>query len=414
MVDKIHIHAGKLIDGISAFAKQGAVPPADIGLVISGGKIESMTHWDELKHSTASQILDWSAYTVLPGLVDAYVHLTWNPLAEKPWEDLIDPNLDLLYRRAFDNARAAFRTGITAMRELGGPPEVLIPLRDAFTNDLTAGPRLSVSGRPITTPGGHLHEIGMIVPDDPAAMQEAVVAQLEQKINWICIVGSGATETPGSDPYASQYCAKSLAAAVETAHSRSIPVAVQCRPTAAIEAAIEAGADSIENLSWYGSAHGAYDYRTGLVQELLAHDIFPVLPIYGDRPAILERGLPGPFPERQLRLYQHVEAFEVPLIPGSGAGLKGTSFEQFAYGLELFHRYCGPLRDQAIEAATSSAARAIHAGHETGGIQVGKSADLIAVSGDPYADLTILNSPVHVMRSGMLIDLDSIDKSDVS
>ena len=402
MSETCYIRAGQLIDGRAASENQARAVPRDRLLLIRDGWIEEIGDAESIKPPEGANVLDWSGYTVTPGLIDMRVQLTWSPDRGNPPADVAGDGASDVERRVRKHASELLACGITTVRDLGGAGDVVSPLRDSISAGDVPGPRIIVGGKPITTPGGHLCAVGDVVANDAEAMERAVREQARGGVDWICVIACGGF-TPGTDPRAMQYGAAPLMAAARAAREGGLRITAHCHPAEGIEWLLDAGYDCIEQPMWYGKDRGTYDYRPRVCERMEDEGTYAVIALEGDRREVLESDFPGPHPERLLRHYQHMEAFGVRMIPASNAGAADTNFGDFAYGLELFHRFYGPPRGEALECATRVAAYALGLEGELGTLEPGRRADLLAFDGNPHDDLTVLRRPCCVMKDGRLV-----------
>jgi imidazolonepropionase-like amidohydrolase len=142
--------------------------------------------------------------------------------------------------------RAMLEAGITTVRDLGAPTDLALSLREAFATGLARGPRLLVSGAPITTTGGHCHFLGGEA-DGELELRKAVRERVKAGCDWIKVMATGGNMTRGTNTLAPQYTVAELAAVVDDAHRLRRRVTAHCHGTAGIRNAVVAGVDTIEH-----------------------------------------------------------------------------------------------------------------------------------------------------------------------
>jgi imidazolonepropionase-like amidohydrolase len=405
------VRAGRLLD-----VEQGRML-ADQAVRIEGGRIVAVGPYSAAAVGDA-RVLDWSRYTVLPGLIDLHTHLADESQSADPATPLkSNPARDAFIGAS--NARDTVRAGFTTVRDVGvyrGFADVA--LRDAIQAGLVEGPRMFVAGAYITVPGGGGEIIlsegsglpaGTVVPDEfrrgvsrgEAEVRRKVNAVLDGGADFIKILATGAVLTAGTEPGESEYTEAEIRAAVEEAARRGRFVTAHAHGAEGIKRAVRAGVRSIEHGSLIDDEAIALMARHGtwLVADIYNGDyIDTVGRQQGWSAEILRKNLETT--ETQRAGFRKAVAAGVNLGYGTDSGVypHGDNARQFAYMV----RY-GMTPIQAIRSATIDAARLLgHAG-EFGSVAPGKAADLVAVAGDPLADIEALRRVEAVVRNGTLV-----------
>ena len=403
----IDIRAGRLIDPATATVL------ADRRIRIVDGKIAAVTPWSATDGQAA---VDWSGYTVLPGLIDLHTHLADGAIetnANDPAETLKHSEAATILKGAAA-ARTELRSGFTTVRDVGvyrGLTDVA--LRDAINAGQIEGPRMFVAGGYITTPGGG-GEIDALAPDIPlpetfriGVVHNASDARdrarylLDHGADFIKLIATGAVLALGSEPGALELSPEEMKAACDEAKLRGSYCIAHAHGAEGIKAAIRAGARTIEHASYLDAEGIALSKANGVWLDM---DIFN-----GDW--INEVGTKQGWPAEYLR--KNIETTDVQrrgfaaavkggvkLTFGSDAGVYpyGLGARQFAYMV----RY-GMTPMQAIQSATSEAARALGKPGEVGSIAPGAYGDLVAVRGDPLKDVAALEHVDGVIKEGKLV-----------
>jgi len=207
-------------------------------------------------------------------IIDAHVHLTFSsgPDHEAVRKSLNeDDRRGRLPYRALRNAQQALLGGITTLRDSGDKGLITLALRDAIKDGMVTGPRLYVSGMPITITDGHLHYCGLIANTDDE-IKEAVAMLCDKGVDWIKVMATGGRMTAESRPVANQYTEQQLRIIVCEAHRRGKKVEAHVLNTASIKACVQAGIDQIAHCVWHDS-RGEVQYVEEIVEGLIDKDI---------------------------------------------------------------------------------------------------------------------------------------------
>src|SRR6202790_2839899 len=394
------IRCGKLIDVQSGrvLANQVVVFD-DQGVITASGDAATTT----LPQGIAA--IDLSSVTCLPGLIDVHTHLTSDPTAQG-YEGLgISVPREAI--TGAKNARTTLRAGFTTVRNVGAGNFTDVALRDGINAGDVPGPRMLVSGPPLGITGGHcdnnllpfeFHYKEAGVADGPWPARGKVREVVKYGADLIKVCASGGVLSKGDQPGTAQYTLEELQAIVEEAHKLGRKVAAHAHGTQSIKDAIRAGIDSIEHSSLID------DEGIALAKE---HGTYLVFDIYNDDFILQEGAKAGMLAESiekekkigRLQRENFRRAFQAgtKMAFGTDAGVypHGDNARQFAKMVEWGMK---PL--DAIQAATVSAADLTGWGGKVGVIEAGHYADVIAVSGDPLANVRELESVKFVMKGG--------------
>jgi imidazolonepropionase-like amidohydrolase len=395
------IHAGHVLD-----VKTGKLL-SDQTVVIEDGKIVSVGAFAETKAATDAVRIELSNATVLPGLIDAHTHLTMDPKFGYESLGLSIPREALIGAK---NARLTLEAGFTTVRNVGAAGYSDVALRDAINAGDVAGPRMLVSGPPLSITGGHCdnnllsyeyHATGDGVADGIAAVQHKVRENIKYGSDLIKICATGGVLSKGDDPQASQYTLEEMKAVVADAHRLGRKVAAHAHGAQGILWASEAGVDSIEHGSYIDDAGIAEMKKNGtyLVPTLYLADWF------------LENAERNHVPDYLLTKAKAVmPAARRNLARAFASGVKvafGTDAAVYPHGLNA-HEFAvmvklGLTPLQAIQAATVNAADLLGWPGKVGSLERGAWADIVAVDGDPLQDVTTLEHVKFVMKGGEVV-----------
>ena len=394
------IKGAKLIDG-----KGGVIENA--ALLLDGDQIVGVGRQADLQPGEGVEVIDAGDKTIMPGLVDAHVHLvnTGGPLSAMDLRRASDDDMMIL---SMKNALLAIKSGITTIRDLGGKAFITVAIRDAIAKGIIPGPRVVSCAAALTTTGGQAHYKSLEV-DTPDEMKKAVRYTIKGGADCIKIFGSGGNATPGSNPLAAQYSVDEFRVATEEAHRLGKHVAAHVHPTVAIRSAVEAGIDSLEHCSWMSPGGVAVDQD--LLEEIIKKGIYISLgfPASWYRVSLDEIQDVMDREGRQAMLeprYQTIwEMYDsgARVVASSDAGSTATRIDEFALLLEFLVNRLEIPAAQVITSATSLAADAIGLGNETGSLEPGKRADVILLDGDPLVDITALQRVDTVIKDGRVV-----------
>jgi imidazolonepropionase-like amidohydrolase len=393
------IRAGHLLD-----VKTGKTLANQI-IVIQGDKIASVGAAAQIP--AGAQVVDLSNATVLPGLIDAHTHVTmptnfgYSRLAiSVPREALIGAK----------NARVTLDAGFTTIRNVGANGFTDVALRDAINAGDVPGPRMLVSGPALSITGGHCdnnllpfdyHATEGGVADGVEAVQHKVREIIKYGADLIKVCATGGVLSKGDNPQSSQYTPEEMKAIVADAHRLGRKVAAHAHGAEGIRWASEAGVDSIEHGSYIDDAAIAAMKKNGtyLVPTLYLADWFLENAERIGTPADLIAKAREVMPAARKNV---ARAFAAGVKVGFGTDAAvyphGLNAHEFAVMVKL-----GLTPLQAIQAATINDADLLGWADKVGTIEAGKWADIVAVDGDPLADVTTLERVKFVMKGGEVV-----------
>lgn len=392
------IRCGKLLDVRSGELKSG------LTVVSHDGTIR-----DVMSSSPAGiAVIDFSAYTCLPGLIDVHDHLTSDP-TDSGYSSL-GVSIPRQTVKGVKNARITLLAGFTTVRNVGADGFSDVALRDGINAGDVIGPRLLVSGPALGITGGHcdnnllapeFHYTAPSVADGPWAARTKVREVIKFGADLIKICASGGVLSKGDSPGAPQYSLEEMQAIVTEAHKLGRKVAAHAHGTQSIKDAIRAGVDSIEHSSLIDDEGIALakQHHTYLVFDTYNHEFIMQHGIeVGMLPESIEKeSHVGPM---QYENFQHAYKLGAPMAFGTDGGVypHGENARQFALMTKL-----GMKPIDAIRAATMNAAELLGWADRVGALEPGHFADLIAVDGDPLSNVSTLEHVRAVVKNGELV-----------
>jgi imidazolonepropionase-like amidohydrolase len=384
---------------------------ANQAIIVEGDKITQIVASGDVKPAASDTTIDLPDATVLPGLIDAHTHLTFD-LSSLGYQGLAISTA----REALHGARNAKRTleaGFTTVRNVGARDYADIALRDAINDGDVVGPRILASGPALGITGGHcdenllppaFHFQGGGVADGIEGVQHKVREVIKYGADVIKICATGGVLSKGDDPNASQYTLEEMKAIVADAHRLGRKVAAHAHGAEGVRWASEAGVDSVEHGHLMDDAavatlkkNGTYLVPTLFLTEYMLQNL--------DRTDVPE------FSRQKMRMV--AAAAQQNAKKAFAAGVKvafGTDAAVYPHGLNAgeFHVYVklGMTPLAAIQTATINAADLLGWSKQVGTLESGKFADLIAVDGDPTKDVTTLEHVKFVMKGGVVCKND--------
>jgi imidazolonepropionase-like amidohydrolase len=402
----------------TTFVRAGRVIDVDAGRVltdqlirIEDGRIASITNAAGTSSSASSgPVVDWSRYTVLPGLIDLHTHL----IGDTESSNVAQPLLSSGARDALlgvDHARATLAAGFTTVRDVGTYRAFVdVALRDAINGGIVEGPRMFVAGAYLTTSQGGGEVAGfdpnVILPADMRRGVANSVDEVRQRVrellaggaDFIKMIATGAVLTQGTTPSAPEFSEAEIRAAVEEAGNAGTFVAAHAHGAEGIKRAVRAGVRSIEHGSYLDDEGIALmkKYGTWLVADIYNGDFIDEIGKRDHWPEDVMRKNRETTDIQRVGFSKAVKAgVHIAFGTDSGVYPHGENARQFAYMVRF-----GMTPMNAIRAGTIDAARSMSKESDFGSIAVGKRADMIAVEGDPLANIDLLRTVAHVMKDG--------------
>jgi imidazolonepropionase-like amidohydrolase len=402
-----YIHAGRLLD------KPGQAARGQSTIIVRDGKIVEI-RTGLVTPPADSVLIDLSTKFVLPGLIDSHVHLDSDAGGNAGLVEDVTSSAATTAYRAAGNAKKTLMAGFTTVRNLGDGTGATLALRDAIAARDLPGPRIIDAGRSISTTSGHMDGTlslsedlhGSISQDNICdgvdACRRAVRLQIRRGVDVVKIATTGGVNSRIGAGLGRQIFDDEVKALVDTAHLYGKKMAVHAHGADGINAALAAGADSIEHGTMLDDASlklfktsGAFYVPTlstvnGYIERLAANpNAYPpdVLAKVQWRIRVIGEALRKAYPAG------------VPIAYGTDAGVSkhGRNADEF----EMLVKFGMPPA-AAIQSATINAAMLLGLSAEVGSLEPGKAADIVAVKGDPLTDVTVLKQISFVMKAGVV------------
>lgn len=398
-------------------AEPDQAPLGPTSIVIEQGRIVALLPGRQ-PGPAGARVVDLGNRYVLPGLIDSHVHLASDAGGDRRLVEQMTSSPGTVALRAQWNGMKTLRAGFTTVRNLGDATGATLALRDAIEAGWVMGPRIVDAGRSISVTSGHMdgtlslaEHLHSAIDEDNLCdgvdqCREAVRRQVRRGVDVIKIATTGGVNSRLGAGLGQQMFAEEAKAIVDTAHLHGKKVAVHAHGQSGIDVALAAGADSIEHGTMV-SAETLKAFRRGNAWYV------PTLSTvngYRERLAADPDAYPPDVLEKvRWRLEITGRTLETAVPAGvkiafgtdAGVSLHGRNADEF----ELMVKH-GMTPSAAIVAATVNAAELLGLKDTIGALRPGMAADLIAVEGDPLADVTVLKSVQFVLKDGKVVPLE--------
>jgi imidazolonepropionase-like amidohydrolase len=344
--------------------------------------------------------------TLVPGLMDMHVHLTSDPTV--PRSERIGQSIPRKAIKAAYFANKTLKAGFTTVRNVGAEGYSVIAVRDGINSGDIVGPRIWAAGPSLGVTGGHcdnnrlppaLKYTAEGVADGPWAVRAKVRENIKYGANAIKFCATGGVFSKGTKVGIQQYSQEEMNAIVDEAHMRGLTVAAHAHGTSGIKAAILAGVDSVEHVSYVDDEAIALAKKRGTWFSMDIYNTEYTL-TYGEQNGVAEENLAKErlVSKRQRDSFSRAVKAGVNMVFGTDAAIypHGDNAKQFSRMVDF-----GMTPLQALQSATINSAKLLKVENQLGQLKPGFAADIIAVDGNPLDDITRLESVAFVMKAGI-------------
>ena len=397
---------GLLLTGFTLIDGTGRDPLPNAALYAKEGRLVWLGPQADLP-AEARQVpaRDASGRTIIPGLIDAHVHVCWN--GREDVLQLVKRERDYLVLEGAATLKKILASGTTAVRDIGGQDYIEMSLRWAVEAGHIIGPRMRTSGKIITMTGGHGH-FAAREADGVDELRKAAREQIKAGADTVKLMATGGVATKGQDIQASQFTVEEMAAAAQAAHAMGRTVAAHCHGAGGIKNALLAGIDSIEHASFLNEEtadlmrerHASVVFTLGVANPQI-EGVSPADRAEAERIKTAIDAL-RPHLQQAAAIARHKE-----LLVGSGSDAGGNALAPHDFSMaqelaELVNYGFTPM--QALVIATRNNARILRWDRDLGTLEAGKLADFVVLTADPLADISNVRQIEAVYKGGERIE----------
>jgi imidazolonepropionase-like amidohydrolase len=390
------------IVGATVVNLDGGAPLRDAVVLVDGERIAAIGSADDIAVPAGAEVIDAGGTWLIPGLMNMHVHLGLM-LPGKMAAELANETEGELALRVAANARGVLQAGVTTIRLTGQRGHADLALKKAIAKGQAVGPRIFSAGEALRITGGHGSRKGRTFYDGPYELMKAARKEISAGAGWVKIAISGGIATQGGGIGEALMTPEEIEAVIDAAHRFGARVAAHSGSTAATNTAIDAGIDSIE--------HG-YILDRKVLARMKKNGTWLVPTILVSQPAtqpFFERiGSPEWYLKRRDSVgKQHWRSLQMAIEEGVNIALGTDQLPQepndgtTATAREArYYVEAGMTPLQALRSATIAPATMLGVDNETGSLEPGKFADIVAVTRDPVKDISALDDILLVMKAG--------------
>lgn len=367
-------------------------------IVIEDHKISDIIEISEisklsLKEPEQTKIIDAKEKFIIPGLIDSHLHLNFSG-GNSPLQDFLNASKEDLYDFSLKNSQDALENGITTVRDCGSISDVTLRLRDEINSGEVIGARILTSGEAITTRKGHIYFVG-IEADNTEEMIEAADHLIDKGVDFIKLIVSGGNMTPGSSDQKDQYSYEEIKGLLDHVHSRGKKVMAHIHTKEGMLKGIQAGIDFIEHGSW--RVESGIDVQEEKIKEM------------NDKGILYCTALPKSYTTNFQELHKNRVKTTIMnmkyldnVVLGTDAGTTNNSVEGLIDQAIYLHEAGNFSNSQILRMMTLNPGKLLSL-NNLGILEKGKTADIVALEGNPLADLENLKKVALVIKEGKIV-----------
>ena len=384
-------------------------------IIIENGKISNVINQEGLPELSSYEIIDFGESYAIPGIIETHAHLQFSATHDA-YEIYFNEDEDQRYERAIKNAEKSLLSGVTSIRDLGSPNNLIFPLKKDIDEGIKRGPNIFPTGTPITIKDGHCWFFGSIAHNS-SEIFKVIDNQLNLGATHIKIMASGGNFTPSSNPRISQYSYETIQETVNycnnngtylCAHTLSRNSTIQC---------IESGVQNIIHGRWFDeSTDKAYsfdkDYSKMIVDKgiyvdstISKHLLEYESELKGEKQRPSNPNVNSePSYESIINIFRYLDLEGVKIIGALDMGMSKADFNKAVASAWAHVEWLGFDHWKAIRSITTTNAEAMRIENFKGLISEGYDADMVFFKNDPSKNIrNLVFDPQHVIKGGEVI-----------
>ena len=384
-------------------------------IIIENGKISNVINQEGIPKLSSYEIIDFGESYAIPGIIETHAHLQFSATHDA-YEIYFNEDEDQRYERAVKNAEKSLLSGVTSIRDLGSPNNLIFPLKKDIDEGIKSGPNIFPTGTPITIKDGHCWFFGSIAHDS-SEIFKVIDNQLNLGATHIKIMASGGNFTPSSNPRISQYSNEQIQDTVNYCNSNGTYLCAHTLSRNSTIQCIESGVQNIIHGRWFDeSADKAYsfdkDYSKMIVDkgiyvdstiskhlleyesELKGEEQRPSNPNVNSEPSY----------ESIINIFRYLDLEGVKIIGALDMGMSKADFNKAVASAWAHVEWLGFDHWKAIRSITITNAEAMRIEKSKGLISEGYDADMVFFKNDPAKNIrNLVFDPEHVIKGGEVI-----------
>ncbi|MBT36490.1 MAG: amidohydrolase family protein [Chloroflexota bacterium] len=384
-------------------------------IIIENGKISNVINQEGIPELSSYEIIDFGESYAIPGIIETHAHLQFSATHDA-YEIYFNEDEDQRYERAIKNAEKSLLSGVTSIRDLGSPNNLIFPLKKDIDEGIKRGPNIFPTGTPITIKDGHCWFFGSIAHNS-SEIFKVIDNQLNLGATHIKIMASGGNFTPSSNPRISQYSYETIQETVNYCNSNGTYLCAHTLSRNSTIQCIESGVQNIIHGRWFDeSTDKAYsfdkDYSKMIVDKgiyvdstISKHLLEYESELKGEKQRPSNPNVNSePSYESIINIFRYLDLEGVKIIGALDMGMSKADFNKAVASAWAHVEWLGFDHWKAIRSITITNAEAMRIEKSKGLISEGYDADMVFFKNDPSKNIrNLVFDPQHVIKGGEVI-----------
>lgn len=384
-------------------------------IIIENGKISNVINQEGIPELSSYEIIDFGESYAIPGIIETHAHLQFSATHDA-YEIYFNEDEDQRYERAIKNAEKSLLSGVTSIRDLGSPNNLIFPLKKDIDEGIKRGPNIFPTGTPITIKDGHCWFFGSIAHNS-SEIFKVIDNQLNLGATHIKIMASGGNFTPSSNPRISQYSYETIQETVNYCNSNGTYLCAHTLSKNSTIQCIESGVQNIIHGRWFDeSTDKAYsfdkDYSKMIVDKgiyvdstISKHLLEYESELKGEKQRPSNPNVNSePSYESIINIFRYLDLEGVKIIGALDMGMSKADFNKAVASAWAHVEWLGFDHWKAIRSITITNAEAMRIEKSKGLISEGYDADMVFFKNDPSKNIrNLVFDPQHVIKGGKVI-----------